>query len=215
MKYLAATGALFAFSTSNVLAHHPLDGMPMETFTHGILSGIGHPVLGFDHLFFIIAMGIVAAFTARRYISPLAYIAAMLAGCFAIAQGVTLPLTEAVIALSLLTLGGIVMAGRGVSLMPAIALFAAFGLFHGGAFGGSVVGYESGGGISVLMGYLIGLGVVQYAIAVTAGVIVERLSGSLSGSLSAQAITARLVGAAIAGVGLFLILEQIEGAILG
>ena len=47
----------------------------------GLLSGVGHPVLGFDHLFLRRADGRVAAlFTARRFATPLAYIAAMAGG---------------------------------------------------------------------------------------------------------------------------------------
>ena len=56
MKRILATAAL-ALTATPALAHHPLAGAPMETFTHGMLSGIGHPILGFDHLFFIIAVG--------------------------------------------------------------------------------------------------------------------------------------------------------------
>ena len=29
---------------------------------HGLLSGIGHPIIGFDHLAFVIAVGLIAAF---------------------------------------------------------------------------------------------------------------------------------------------------------
>lgn len=52
----------------------------METFTHGVLSGIGHPILGFDHLFFIALVGLAAIFTTRAMLAPLGFIAAMLAG---------------------------------------------------------------------------------------------------------------------------------------
>ena len=57
----AAAALTLTFAAAPALAHHPLGGMPMETFTHGVLSGIGHPLLGFDHLFFVIAMGVAAA----------------------------------------------------------------------------------------------------------------------------------------------------------
>ena len=72
-------GAILLFLIpTTVYAHHPLAGTPMETFAHGILSGVGHPLLGFDHLFFVLIMGIAAVFTARRYSTPFAYITAML-----------------------------------------------------------------------------------------------------------------------------------------
>ncbi len=111
-----------ALAATPALAHHPLGGLPMETFAHGLLSGIGHPVLGFDHLFFVALVGIAALFTAHRLTAPAAYIGAMLAGCGLMYAGVALPLTETVIALSLLVLGGIVLSGRALTLTPAAGL---------------------------------------------------------------------------------------------
>ena len=64
-KYLIAAGALLSLTTP-ALAHHPLGGLPMDTFAHGLLSGIGHPMLGFDHLFFIALIGIAALYTGYR-----------------------------------------------------------------------------------------------------------------------------------------------------
>ena len=63
---LAATPAL-------ALAHHPLGGLPMETFADGLLSGVGHPLLGFDHLFFVGAMvtGIGLFLALERIEAPL------------------------------------------------------------------------------------------------------------------------------------------------
>lgn len=202
--------AALALAATPALAHHPLGGMPMETFAHGMLSGTGHPVLGFDHLFFVALVGIAALFTAHRFTAPAAYIGAMLAGCGLMVAGIALPLTETVIALSLLALGAIVLSGRALTLTPALMIFAAFGLFHGSAFGGSIAGQEGGISTTVLMGYLIGLGVIQYAIAIAAGWVVEKL-----GATQASAINARLVGAVGAGIGLFLTLEAAEGLLLG
>ncbi len=209
MKKLLATAAAMLAATP-ALAHHPLGGMPMETFSHGLMSGVGHPVLGFDHMFFVIAMGVAALFTAQRYLTPLAYIVAMLVGCGLMYTGVALPMAETVIAISLLAMGGVVLSGRTLGAGAAVALFAAFGLFHGSAFGGSIAGQEGGIGAGVLVGYLIGLGVIQYAIALAAGWAVEKLLGATE----AQAMNARLVGAMVAGVGVFLCLEIVEGPIV-
>ncbi len=209
MKKILAIAAAASLA-SPAFAHHPLAGQPMETFGHGLLSGVGHPVLGFDHLFFVIAMGIAALFTAHRFAAPGAYIAAMLAGCGLMYAGIAMPVQEAVIVLSLLVMGGVVLSGRALGAGTAIALFAGFGLFHGAAFGGSIAGQEGGVGAGVLVGYLIGLGVIQYAIAIAAGWVAEKVLGATE----ASAINARLVGAMIAGVGVFLSLEMIEGPLL-
>ena len=205
-KYLLSLAALVLTATP-ALAHHPLGGMPMETFAHGLLSGIGHPILGFDHLFFIAIVGIAALYTGRALMAPGAYIAAMLVGCLMMSFGAGLPVKEAVIGLSLLVVGGVVLSGRALGLVPALVLFAAFGLFHGSAFGDAMAQQEAAGGTSVLVGYLIGLGVVQYVIAVGAG----WLAKTVWNAAEASAIQPRLAGAVVAGVGIYLTLENAEG----
>ncbi|MDR9395082.1 MAG: HupE/UreJ family protein [Roseovarius sp.] len=209
MKKILAIATASAVATP-ALAHHPLGGMTMETFSHGLLSGFGHPVLGFDHMFFVIAMGVAALFTAQRYLAPAGYIAAMLAGCALMYAGIGLPMKEAVIALSLLAVGGVVLSGRALGAGTAVAVFAAFGLFHGSAFGNSIAAQEGGVNVAVLGGYLIGLGVIQYAIAIAAGWVTEKVLGARE----AAAVNARLVGATVAGVGLFLTLEIAEGPLV-
>lgn len=210
MKKLTIAAVAAAATATPALAHHPLAGAPMETFSHGLLSGVGHPVLGFDHLFFVILMGIAALFTGQKLMAPAAYIGTMLVGCLMISLGATLPFTETVVALSLLVLGGIVLLGRGMNLTGAVALFGVFGLFHGAAFGGTIAGQEASMGPQVLIGYLIGLGVIQYAIAVASGWVAEKLLGISE----AGAVNARLAGAVVAGIGLFLTLEAAESAVL-
>lgn len=209
MKKLIVTAAATVAATP-ALAHHPLGGMPMETFAHGLLSGVGHPLLGFDHLFFVIAMGVAALFTTQRYLTPAAYIVAMLAGCGLMYAGIGMPLAETMIVLSLLVVGGIVLSGRALGAGTALALFAAFGLFHGSAFGTSIAAQEGDINTAVLVGYLLGLGVLQYGIAIVAGWAVKKLLGATE----AAATNARLVGAMVTGVGVFLALEIIEGPIV-
>ncbi len=202
----AAAGIVAAVS-SPALAHHPLAGAPMETFSHGLLSGIGHPLLGFDHLFFVLAVGIAALYTGHRLMAPAGYIAAMLIGCLMMSLGVGLPGKEIIIGLSLLAVGGLVLSGRSFGLLPTMALFAVFGLFHGSAFGDSIASQEAAMGAEVLVGYLIGLGVLQYGMSIASGWAVTKLFHAVE----ASAVEARLAGAVVAGVGMFLTLENIEG----
>ncbi|USG62539.1 HupE/UreJ family protein [Sneathiella marina] len=207
--FLAALGVLA--SATPALAHHPLAGQPMETFAQGLLSGIGHPLLGFDHLFFVIAIGVAALYTGYARLAPAAYIGAMLVGCLMMSFGIGLPFKEVIIGLSLLTVGIVVLSGRALSVAPAIALFAIFGLFHGSAFGDSIAAQEASVGAPVLFGYLIGLGVLQYGIALASGYLVVKVWKATA----AQAVEARIAGAAVAGMGAFLTLENIEGMVFG
>jgi urease accessory protein len=192
------------------LAHHPLGGMPMETFTHGILSGIGHPLLGFDHLFFIAAVGIAAIYTRSRSAAPLAYIAAMLAGCLLSSLWSSALASELMIALSLLVLGSMLLSGRRFGDNTILLGFAGFGLFHGAAFGVSIAAQEAAIGVEVLIGYLLGLGFTQYAIAIATGSIFI----AMWKTAQPAAMQTRLAGAMVAGAGLYLTLEQVEGPLI-
>lgn len=211
MRKLILAAASFAIGATPAFAHHPLGGLPMETFTHGILSGVGHPLLGFDHLFFVIAVGIAALYTGYARFAPAAYIVAMVLGCLMMSSGTNLPLKEVMIGLSLLVVGGVVVSGRGLGIVSALVLFAGFGLFHGSAFGDSIAAQEAAVGAGVLIGYLIGLGVLQYGVALGAGYVVKHMMRAAEPT----AVNARLAGALIAGIGIYLTLENLEGFVLG
>jgi urease accessory protein len=204
-----SAAAAIAVVSSPALAHHPLGGMPMQTFAHGLLSGVGHPILGFDHLFFVALVGIAAVFTAHRFVAPLAYIGAMLVGCLLMSFGIQLPLIEVAIALSLLALGALVMSGRRFSTNCALIAFAFAGLFHGSAFGESILGQEGGAPAVVLVGYLVGLAITQYVIALASGFALT----AVWDAREASAVPARISGAVVAGVGLFMTLEIAEGLV--
>lgn len=197
------------FIAEPAVAHHPLNGMPMETFTHGVLSGIGHPVLGFDHLFFIIVAGVLAAYSGYSRSAPLVLIVGVLAGVLLSVSGVSLPAAEILIALSLIALGVIGIRGKSLSLLQVGSLFVTLGIFHGWAFGAALVQQESVSA-AVLGGYLVGLSVVQYLIAVVAGrVLINQL-----GALKASDLKPRIACAVVTGVGLTFLLEHIETLIL-
>ncbi len=207
-RYLLAA-VVFTISAVPAFAHHPLGGMPMETLTDGLLSGVGHPLLGFDHLFFVIAVGIAALYTGHTKLATAAYIGAMMLGCLLMSFGIGLPVKEFVIGISLLAVGGILLSGRATGFASAVGLFAVFGLFHGSAFGDTIAAQEAGAGVAVLAGYLVGLGLLQYGLALLAGFAVH----TLLKATEAKHIHARLAGAVVAGVGTFLTLENIEGLV--
>lgn len=197
-------------ASAPALAHHPLAGKPMGTFSQGFLSGVGHPLLGFDHLFFVALVGIAALICRRRFTAPLAYIGTMLVGCVISALWTSVPSTELMIALSLLLLGSMLLSGRRFQPLTILLAFASFGLFHGAAFGETLAAQEASFGMQVLGAYLLGLGVTQYAIALGTGLVFA----ALWSTTQASAIQARLAGALVAGAGLLLTLEHFEGALL-
>src|SRR5690606_6444748 len=128
-------------------------------------SGLAHPVIGIDHLAFVIAAGIAAAFTRSRLLAPLAFIAATVAGCLLLVADIALPAVEIVVAASVLVLGAVVLSGRTIGTPALLGLFALAGLFHGFAYGGAIVGAES----TPLLAYLVGFAAIQFAVATAAG----------------------------------------------
>lgn len=187
------------------LAHHPLGGEAPQTIVHGLLSGLAHPVIGLDHLAFIVLIGLAAALAGRSMMGPVAFIAATLAGTAVHLAGITLPLAELVIMASGVALGVLLVMGRQVAGPAALASFAVAGLFHGWAYGEAVIGSTP----MPIFAYLLGFGAVQFAIAAGVALFVGRMTQQGTGQMQA-----RLAAAVCMGVGLTFLFETVEHMIL-
>ena len=199
---LLAAVALLA-TAGPALAHHPMGGETPGTLATGLLSGLGHPIIGVDHLAFVVAVGLAAAFTGNRLLSPLAFVAATIAGCLITVTGAALPAVELAVAASLMALGAIVLSGRAVRAPVLIGFFALAGLFHGAAYAEAILGAEA----TPLVAYLAGFAMIQYAIAAGAAHVALRVWRAAG----PDAIRPRLAGAVVAGVGAALLVENLEG----
>jgi len=197
---LASSLILLVLGSVPAFAHHLMGGRTPATFTEGLLSGLGHPVIGLDHFAAVVAVGCLAA--AHRMASALAigFVLAMMAGVALHLHGTTVPGAEILVALSVIFLGVFMLRGRDVAAGVAFALFAVVGLIHGYALGESIYGAEP----TPLYAYLLGLAVIQSAIALVA-VQITRVVGRRAAGLSPL----RLVGAGIAGIGLAILVQQI------
>lgn len=104
---------------------------------HGFASGFGHPLLGWDHLLAMVAVGIWAGQRGGRalWLLPTTFVATMAFGGALGVAGVGLPGVEAGILASVLVLGTLIAVAVRVPLAAAGALVAAFALFHGHAHG--------------------------------------------------------------------------------
>jgi urease accessory protein len=149
------------FASTGAFAHHVNDGLPIGTFAEGVLSGLAHPVLGLDHLVFILGAGLAAGALAIGLRMPFLFIVASIAGLSAHLARLDVPLAETAVALSIIALGLAVGSRGGLGQTVWIVLFVGAGLFHGYAYGESVVGAQ----LVPLSGYLVGLGFVQTALA--------------------------------------------------
>lgn len=203
---LLGTFAALAVTATPALAHHPLGGETPSTLAHGLLSGIGHPVIGLDHLAFVIAVGVAATFTARPWLMPLAFVIATVAGTLVHLAAIGLPLVEVVVALSVLALGAMLLSGRAFGAGAFAAVFAGAGLFHGHAYGEAIFGAEA----TPLVAYLVGFGLTQWAIAVAAGWLLGRGSRLVS---DMDHGAARLSGAMVAGAGVLLVSDHVFAAL--
>lgn len=198
----AAVGVLL-FATP-ALAHHPFGGELPSTLFQGFLSGIGHPVIGVDHLAFVIAAGLVAATRARGFFIPLAFVAASLLGTILHLQLFSLPAPETVISASVLVFGIILAVGKRLNLMTVVALGALAGIFHGYAYGEAIFGAE----LSPMLAYLTGFAGVQLAIALSCTYLARQ---SVKRAAALPSLGLRFAGFTLAGFGLALFSSTILG----
>jgi urease accessory protein len=183
-------------------AHHMMDGQTPQTFIQGLLSGLGHPVIGFDHLAFVLAVGVAAGVVGRSLVLPAAFVLSTIAGVLVHMVGFDLPMAEGVIAMSVLIAGGLIVTETELPAGTWAILFAFAGLFHGYAYGEAIIGAEA----SPLYAYFIGFAVIQFAISS----LVMMLTNPKAGAIPTP-VVARLVGAGIIGVGFSAIGSQLFG----
>ena len=169
----AGAAALAALSCP-AWAHHFMGGGLPETFAQGFLSGLGHPVIGLDHAAFIVAAGFFLAPVAGGMWGVLAIIGGSLFGAALHLLGVGLPGGEVGVALSVILIGGLVMARRRIELSRLAAGLAFAGMLHGYAYAESIFGAEA----APLVAYLIGFSLVQLGIAAAAFLIHRRLTAT-------------------------------------
>ena len=144
---------IFLLFSSYSYAHHPMGGGLPNNFLNGFFSGIGHPVIGFDHLAFILTFGIISSYYENKIIIPLTFVTLSLFGTLISVNFFVIPFSELIISLSIIIAGLIVINERKINIYFPITLAVTGGLFHGYAFGQSVVGIES----TPLIAYLIGI----------------------------------------------------------
>lgn len=159
------TSALVGFGWFGIVypavAHHAMGGRTPTSFWEGLLSGLAHPVIGLDHLAFVVAIGLLSARQVRGAWLPLFFVVAAMLGTGLHVMAVNLPLTEMAIAVSVIALGVLLALGQQLSFPLLAGLAALAGLFHGYAYGEAIVGAE----MAPLVAYLAGFTVIQYAIA--------------------------------------------------
>lgn len=133
------TAAVLAVAATAAQAH-PGHG------AEGLLDGLAHPFMGFDHLLAMVAVGLwsVAALPqGRRVAGPAVFIAMLLAGALAAHVGVALPMVETGVAASVVMLGVLMLAAARLPAGLGLGLVAAAALLHGFAHGSELIAGQS------------------------------------------------------------------------
>jgi urease accessory protein len=196
-------GALAAAAAHPAMAHHVMDNQLPATFAQGLLSGLGHPIIGLDHLAAILAVGCFAALHRKGGVLVVTYIAAMLAGTSIHVGQWAIPGNEILVALTVIVLGGMLVLARAPAPPSRLLIVAAAGVMHGYAMGESIIGAEP----TPLLAYFAGLAIVQAGVGIGAMLLVRALA------LRAESMPLRLAGAAMVLVGVIVLgLEVTAGA---
>ena len=165
------------------------------------MAGAAHPMLGFDHLLAMVAVGLMGVRCALRpdgsrhalWQVPASFMGALLVGGLLAAGGVPMPLAEWGIALSVLVFGVIVALTHAPKTSVACAVAASFALLHGHAH----VAEMSGTSMTAYLSGVLLMTVMLHALGVAAGWWIAK-------SWQQSAIRAMGMGVALASISLFI-----------
>jgi len=165
-------------------AHHVADlGQLKPTALNGVLSGLAHPVLGPDHLLFLLALSLVGLQRRLRWALGLLVIGLLGSGAGLLLPG--LPGADVLVACTLVVEALVLLRRLPLGLLlPAMAL-------HGYVLSGPVFGWTS----MPVAAYAAGLLISQGSLLILALVVLRPLATRLSPA------TLRWVALAIAGSG--------------
>jgi urease accessory protein len=202
-KLLPVTAAVLSvLAAAPASAHHVMGGKTPATFFEGLLSGIGHPIIGPDHLAFLIAVGIIVGAAGLSLTLVVLYVIAMALGVALHVSGMNVPAAELAVGLSVVLAGGLMLVARPLPAFAWALLFVIAGLFHGYAFGESIVGAER----APLGAYLLGLIVIQSALTLGVALLARQLNVRVGTS------EARIAGVAIVVLGIAALTGFLPGA---
>lgn len=158
----------------------------------GFLSGLTHPVLGFDHFLAMLSVGILSAQMGGRAVwtVPLTFVSVMAIGAFVGVKGLALPGVEYGISLSVFILGVALAMEKKLVPIWAMICVGIFATFHGHAHGTEMPKIVSP--VVYSLGFLMGTAGIHLA-----GVLI----GVASEKTARGAYILRYVGAGISGVG--------------
>jgi urease accessory protein len=202
-----ALGFSLLVVASPASAHHAMGGGMPSNFFEGFLSGLAHPVIGVDHLAFIIAIGLVAALKPQGWIAPIAFVLSAMLGTGIHLLGVSLPVVELIVSASILLFGILLAIKNSPNVLVMVALSSVAGLFHGYAYGEAIFGAQT----TALVAYLCGFTVIQLVISGASFFVGQKV---LKGDFANLSTNLRSAGLIICGVGAAFLASNISSLIL-
>ena len=129
----------------------------------GFISGLTHPLFGFDHVVAMIAVGLWGAFlgSPALWILPVVFPVVMAFGGALGVLGVEIPLVETGIAASAVVLGLMVALALRPKIAIAAVIVGAFAIFHGHAHGTELP--EAASPLAYSIGFVISTGLLHLA----------------------------------------------------
>jgi urease accessory protein len=177
--------------------------MPSRAWAHiqageaaGFLSGVHHPISGWDHVLAMIAVGLWGAQLGAPavWLLPVTFPMVMAMGAMLGLLGIPLPGVEIGIALSALVLGAMVLTEKRPALWVAAGIVGFFAIFHGHAHGTELPAGQSG--LLYSMGFVMATGCL-HGVGIAIGLIHRWAAG--------RAIL-RVAGAGVAVAGVYFFL---------
>ncbi len=152
-----ALGAALALLAPLALAHEG------QGLAGGFASGFAHPLLGWDHVIAMLAVGLWGAFLGAPaiWLLPVVFPLVMALGGALGVLGVPLPSVEIGIAVSAIALGGVVAGALRPPLWVAALLVAVFAIFHGHAHGTELP--QAADPVAYSLGFVIATGLLHLA----------------------------------------------------
>jgi len=201
-RFLAiATFLFFLISAAPAFAHHPMGGKTPSTLLEGFLSGLAHPIIGFDHFSFVVALGLITSLKTQGIWIPFGFLLAAMVGAGLHLNNVSLPIVELIVSGSILLFGGLIVIKNSPKTPVILAIATIAGLFHGHAYAEAIFGAQ----ITPLISYLIGFTLIQMVIAGSAYAIAKKFLNPAN---------LRSAGFVICGVGLSFLSAQVVNLIL-
>ena len=186
MSNLAKTSILAALAIVLVVTATPVYAHSGHGFAGGFISGFLHPILGWDHVVAMVAVGLWGAFLGLplMWVLPVVFPLVMAVGGAMGVVGVPVPAVEMGIAASSLILGLLIAAGARAPRWIAIAIVGAFAIFHGHAHGTELP--DAANPISYAIGFVLATGLMHavgialgFATRLPKGVVAVRAMGGV------------------------------------